>query len=151
MRIESIQSHLRTVALLAKEYNAKINASEVQEIRRLESVINNGHRISKYERLFLKAVRDIKQTILEQIDFFAKKLVEQFAKYDEGRLDIDERKVAIARRCLSKDEFDLLGSLFKFQVYQQHLEKRRGRYREVKITELEPELERFVGVASARN
>lgn len=145
MRIDSLKTNLRNIVLLAKEYNEKINTVESQDANRIKLAIKENKSVDNYDRHFLSVILDIKKTILRQIDYFAKKMLEEFAKSGQEELDIDPNKVEIARKELTSKEFNLLGALYTLQVYRQHLERdEKGNYREVKIVEIEPELDKFI-------
>ena len=150
MRIDPLKTNLRHVVLLAKEYSEKINGLESQDASRIKLAIKENMPVNNYDRHFLSTVLEIKEGILTQIDYFSKKILENFAKSGQRILDIDTDKVEDARKKLTSKEFNLLGALYTLQVHRQHLERdKKGNYREVKIVEIEPAVDKFITIASS--
>ncbi|GEM_PF-5068093 len=149
MNVHPVKSCLRNIVLLAKEYKEITNGREREDINRIKNAVCNGGQISRYDKDFLGTVNGAKRNVLAQIDFFTKKLVCEFALPDELVINIDPLKVKFAMVNLSNYERNLLISILKFQVLQQHLEKdKKGKYRAVSIEEILPELDRFADCAS---
>lgn len=145
MRIDFLKSNLGHIVLLAKEYKEKITAREVSDIERLHQNLETQERISAYDREFLSAVRDIKCSILRQVEFFAKKMLDEFATDDKSIFEVDTEKVELARKLLTTKEMDVLGSVYKLIFTEQCLERDEdGKYRKVAFREIEPALDEFV-------
>ena len=149
MRIDFLKSNLRHIALLAKECREKITPLEALDVHHLQQTLEQGERVSTYDRTFLTAVSDIKRLIHQQLDFFSKKIINEFATDDKSVMDIDPEKVELARKLFSPQEMSLLTFLFKLIVTEQKLGKDDDeRYREVAFSEIEPALDKFVQLAS---
>ncbi len=152
MKIDSIKTNLRNIVLLAKEYKEKVSSSDFQEARRIQEKVDANdydEEINPFEKSFLEAIHDITRTVLRQIDYFSKKILDEFAKPDRDIYDIDKKKVKKASKQLSKKEYELLGSLYEMQVNNHYKGvSRKGKYKEVDIEEIIPELNKFVGKAA---
>ena len=152
MKINSLKANLRNIVLLAKEYKEKVSNSDFEEVKRIQEEIDSDYDdegINSFDRKFAEAVYDSTRITLKQIDYFSKKILDEFAKPDQEEFDIDKKKVEKARKNLSKEEFDVLGSLYQFQVNNHYLGvNKNGKYKEAKIKEIVPGLNKFVKKAS---
>jgi hypothetical protein len=145
MNVQPIKSYLRHVALLAKEYRENITPSEADEAKHLQQLVDRGGTVAVYDKLFLDTVRGIKLSTHKQLEYFAKKMLDEFAVEGKEVMDIDTKKVELARKLLSSQEMSLLRFLFELIVAEQKLGKDKGKkYREVDFSEIEPALDRFV-------
>lgn len=145
MNVKSVKSYLRHVALLAKEYRKKVTPSEDDEAKHLQKAVDLGNEVAVYDKLFLDTIRDIKQTVHRQFEYFSKKILDESAVDGKEVMDIDAKKVELARKLLSSQEMSLLRFLFELIVTEQKLGKDEQRkYREVNFNEIEPALDRFV-------
>ncbi len=149
MKIDSIKTNLRNIVLLAKEYKEKVSPLDFQEARRIQEKINNGdydEEISPFEKGFLEAIHDATRAVLRQIDYFSKKILDEFVKPDRDIYEVDKKKAKKARRKLSKQELEVLSSLYQMQVNNHYKGvNKKGKYKEVDIEEIVPELNKFVG------
>lgn len=145
MRIELLKSDLRNVALLAKEYREEITPSEADEAKHLQQLVEQGGKVAIYDKVFLDTVKGIKFVTHKQFEYFAKKMLDEFAVDGKEIMDIDTKKVELARKLLSPQEMSLLTFLFKLIVAEQKLGKDHDeKYREVDFSEIEPALDKFV-------
>lgn len=151
MQIDSIKTKLRHLVLLVKEYkDIRVTEEEEKEANRIQAKIDNKESINIYESQFLMAIWKIKRDILKELDYHSKKLLDEFELYEskDEPMEIDERKVEFARKQLTKEEFDLLGSFYKLIVREQHLEKEnKDGFPKVKIRDISSQLDEFLDTA----
>ena len=150
VNILNIRGNLKTIVLLGREYHEKVNPSEDEGARNILTKMHNGQEINQYERQFLQSVFEAKQVILNQINFFAKKLIDEFDVDGQLVLDIDQEKVDYILQKLTPYEKKILVFLYQLQVREQHLENpKKGVYKKLKIEDIDEDLSRLVQLASS--
>ena len=137
MNINSVKANLRNIVLLTKEYREKVTASDLQTLEHVQET-------DKANPELVKEVYGTAQTTLRQIDFFAKKILNEFALQNKKEFEIDYKHAKQARRRLSPDELHLLKYLYDMQTNHHYLGiDESGKYKQVKVEEIVPSLNEF--------
>ena len=147
MKIDSLKTSLRHLVLLAKEYKEKIPDSLNEEIAELERPVKSGFGLDEYDKQYLLELRDqryqAEEDLFKQLIYFTEKLLSEFSKpLNRGwQFEIDQEKVSEALKSLSKEEIELLYSLWEFH---KEIEWRdcytKDIYKPSEIQELKPEI-----------
>ena len=158
MKPETIKSNLRHIVLLAKEYKEKIPDSINNEIIQLQTAIRNGDGLNKYDRNYYHSLRKEKHKIerdtYQQIIYFAEKILLQLTKplARSFIIDFDQEKIDAVLKELSKEEGNLLGTLYELQFNLEELEcYKKGVYKHSEIKELKPEINKVMDSAVVVN
>lgn len=147
MKIDVVRANLENIVLLAKEYREKVPISIDDEIKQLKKEIkykqNEEEGSSSYDRKYLenlkKERRKTRNHIFQQIIYFTEKTLLQFGKKksDPRGIETNQKKVDKAIKHLTKDEINLLGSLYDLYINLMNFQwYRLEKYKPEKVREL---------------
>lgn len=151
MKIQPIRQDLKNIALLAKEYHEKLTPQEIADAQTLGKISDEEGELdfSKFDRQFVNAVESIRKEILDQINFFLKRILLHLSKDGENVIYLDEKKSKKLRKKLTEPELHLLSGLFELQLQQQYASsKQNGKYKKIKAKYADPKLDKVLRQAS---
>ena len=151
MKIDLLKTNLRHLVLLAKEYKEKLPDSLNEEITNLEEPVKSGLGLDEYNKQRLLQLRDeryqAEEDLFKQVVYFAEKILCGFSEtLDRGwHFKIDQEKVAETLKHLSKEEIELLSSIWELHKNIEELEcYKKGVYKHSEVEELKPEISKVM-------
>ena len=118
VKVDLIKSCLRNICLISVDFKEQVTPEDVEEVRRLEKLMDERERFSPYENHFYYEILNRKMTTFSQIYFYTRQILHELAREHPGNeddLDIDREKAKLVMKELSEKDIELLKTIYDFE------------------------------------